>query len=40
MVRKLDGQIELDPHVDRGCVILLNETSARVLAEALTEWLG
>jgi hypothetical protein len=40
VVRKLNGQIELDPHVDRGCVILLDETSARVLAKALTDWLG
>ncbi len=40
VVRKLDGTIELDPHVDRGCVILLDETGARVLSEALVEWLG
>lgn len=40
VVRKLDGRIEFDPHVDRGCVILLDETGARVLSEALVEWLG
>jgi hypothetical protein len=40
VVRKLDGQIELDPHVDRGCVILLDEDGATALRDALTEWLG
>jgi hypothetical protein len=40
VVRKVDGTIELDPHVDRGCVILLDEDGARVLSEALQEWLG
>lgn len=39
-VSKLDGMIELDPHVAGGCVILLDEDGARVLSEALVEWLG
>ncbi|HEY3689674.1 MAG TPA: hypothetical protein VGL46_05150 [Pseudonocardiaceae bacterium] len=37
---KRDGEIELDPHVDGCCVILLSEDSARVLSEALVGWLG
>jgi hypothetical protein len=40
VVTKLHGTIELDPHVDRGCVILLDESAARVLSAALVEWLG
>ncbi|MFN2478264.1 MAG: hypothetical protein ABR615_03715 [Pseudonocardiaceae bacterium] len=40
VVTKCDGDIELDPHVDRGCVILLDENGARVLSEALQVWLG
>jgi hypothetical protein len=36
----LEGKLELDPHVDRGCVITLDEDGARVLFEALQEWLG
>ncbi|MGH3982982.1 MAG: hypothetical protein ACRDST_09955 [Pseudonocardiaceae bacterium] len=40
VVTKLDGTIELDPHVDRSCVILLDESGGRVLSEALVEWLG
>jgi hypothetical protein len=40
VVRKLEGTIELDPHVDRSCVITLGEDEARVLFEALREWLG
>lgn len=39
-VTKRNGVIELDPHVAGGCVILLGEESARVLSEALQEWLG
>lgn len=40
VVSKRDGVIEFDPHVARGCVILLSEDGARVLSEALVEWLG
>jgi hypothetical protein len=40
VIRKLpNGVIELDPHVDRSCVIQLREDSARVIFEALREWL-
>jgi hypothetical protein len=35
-----DGVIELDPHVTGQCVITLAEDAARVLHEALGEWLG
>jgi hypothetical protein len=40
VVSKHDGDIELDPHVTGGCVILLDENGARTLSEALQEWLG
>lgn len=40
VVSKRNSDIELDPHVDRGCVILLDESGARTLSEALQEWLG
>ncbi len=40
VIRKRDGDIELDPHVTGGCVILLDEDGARTLSEALQEWLG
>jgi hypothetical protein len=40
VVSKHDGDIELDPHVDGCCLITLDETGARVLSEALVEWLG
>ncbi|MGH3780433.1 MAG: hypothetical protein ACRDRO_07340 [Pseudonocardiaceae bacterium] len=39
-VRKLNGAIELDPHVTGSCVIKLNEGGACVLRDALTAWLG
>ncbi|MGH3981350.1 MAG: hypothetical protein ACRDST_01335 [Pseudonocardiaceae bacterium] len=39
-VIKRGGEIELDPHVDRSCVITLDEDGARILFEALAEWLG
>jgi hypothetical protein len=40
VVRKLAGTFELDPHVDRSCVITLDEDEARVRFEALRDWLG
>lgn len=40
VIRKLDGEIELDPHAVGGCVIKLDEDGATVLRDALTEWLG
>ncbi|MGH3548585.1 MAG: hypothetical protein ACRDQU_10855 [Pseudonocardiaceae bacterium] len=39
-VRKLNGAIELDPHVTGCCVITLDESAGCVLRDALTEWLG
>lgn len=38
VVRKRDGHVELDPHVDGSCVVSLD--SAGALHEALGEWLG
>lgn len=40
VVTKLNGQIELDPHVDGSCKLTLDEDGARVLHEALGDWLG
>lgn len=40
VVRKLNGDIELDPHATGACVLTLNEGGATVLRDALTEWLG
>ncbi|MGH3786579.1 MAG: hypothetical protein ACRDRG_08520 [Pseudonocardiaceae bacterium] len=40
VVRKVDGTIELDPHVTGACVILIDESGATELRDALTEWLG
>jgi hypothetical protein len=37
---KRGGQVELDPHVTGQCVLTLDEDAARVLHEALGEWLG
>jgi hypothetical protein len=39
-VRKLNGGIELDPHVTGACVLTLNEGGASVLRDALTWWLA
>ena len=40
VVSKRGWHIELVPHVDRSCVITLDEDGARILFEALAEWLG
>ena len=40
VVRKLDGQIELDPHVTGACVLVLDEDAAGALRDVLIEWLG
>ncbi len=40
LVSKCDGEIELNPHADGSCVITLDEDGARVLFDALREWLG
>jgi hypothetical protein len=37
---KLDGDIELDPHVTGQCVLTLAEDEAIALRDALIEWLG
>jgi hypothetical protein len=37
---KIDGTIELDPHVDGCCLLTLDENAATELRDALTEWLG
>lgn len=40
VVRKRGGEIELDPHVNGGCVIVLDEAAATELFGILGEWLG
>jgi hypothetical protein len=40
VVTKRDGRIELDPHVTGQCLLTLDEDAARVLHEALGQWLG
>jgi hypothetical protein len=39
-ITKTGGDIVLDPHVTGACVIVLNETAATALFEALGAWLG
>ncbi|MGH3873280.1 MAG: hypothetical protein ACRDSR_17520 [Pseudonocardiaceae bacterium] len=40
VISKRDGGIELDPHATGGCLIKLDEDTARTLREVLMEWLG
>lgn len=40
VVTRRDGEVELDPHAVGACVVRLNDDAARVLSEALVEWLG
>jgi hypothetical protein len=40
LVSKRDGTIVLDPHATGCCVISLDEESATMLRDLLTQWLG
>lgn len=40
VISKRDGNIQLDPHADGSCVIILAETGGRALCDALQQWLG
>jgi hypothetical protein len=40
VLSKRGGQIELDPHAASTRKVTINEGGARVLRDALTEWLG
>ena len=40
VVRKRDGEIEFDPHVDGSGTLTLTEDGVCALRDALTEWLG
>lgn len=40
VIRKVNGEIELDPHVDGSCKLALAEDQACTLRDALIEWLG
>jgi hypothetical protein len=39
-VRKIDGDIVLDPHVTGSCVIVLDKAAATALRDLHKEWLG
>lgn len=40
VLRKLDGEIELDPHSTGACVIRLDQDAATAVPDQLSEWLG
>ena len=40
VMRKLDGEIEFDPHAVGACVLRLDEQAATQVRDQLTEWLG
>ncbi|MGH3856974.1 MAG: hypothetical protein ACRDR6_26530 [Pseudonocardiaceae bacterium] len=40
VLEKQDGEIIFDPHVTGECVLILDEDAARVVRDALIEWLG
>lgn len=40
VIRKLDGEIELDPHVTGACLLRFKEDAATTLRDVLIEWLG
>jgi hypothetical protein len=40
VVRQRGGHVEIDCHVDRSCVLTLDEDAATQLRDALIEWLG
>lgn len=40
VMRKLDGEIELDPHATGACVLQLDEAGAVEVWDQLGEWLG
>jgi hypothetical protein len=39
-VRKLEGEIELDPHAAGACVLRFDKQAAIAVRNAFTEWLG
>lgn len=40
VLRKVDGEIELDPHATGACVIRLGEDAGAAVRDQLGEWLG
>jgi hypothetical protein len=40
VITKINGEIELDPHVVRACVIRFDEDGATALRDTLMAWLG
>jgi hypothetical protein len=40
VIRKVDGEIVLDPHADGSCVLSFDEDAATALRNVLIEWLG
>lgn len=39
-VTKINGEIELNPHIGNSCVLRLDEVAATQLFDVLGEWLG
>jgi hypothetical protein len=39
-LRKIGGEIEIDPHVDGSCVVRFDEDAATALYTLFGEWLG
>lgn len=40
VVRRVNGEIELDPHIDGSCKLTLDEDEVGALRDAVTELLG
>ena len=40
VMRKLNGEIEFDPHATGACVLRFDEQAAAAVRDAFTEWLG
>lgn len=40
VMRKLNGEIELDPHAAGACVLRFDEEAATAVRDQITEWLG
>ena len=40
VITKINGEIELDPHAVRACVIRFDEDGATALRDTLMAWLG
>jgi hypothetical protein len=39
VMRKLDGEIELNPHATGACMLRLDQAAATAVRDTITEWL-